>query len=99
MTALLHRVPLLVLPHGRDQGDNAARITERGAGLALAATAPAQDIRAAVVRLLAEPSFRAAARQLGDAIAAEVRQSTLTDDLLTLAAALPLVPQLRSEAS
>jgi UDP:flavonoid glycosyltransferase YjiC (YdhE family) len=99
MTALLNSVPLLVLPHGRDQGDNAARITERGAGLALAATAPVTDIRAAVSRLLAEPSFRTAASQLGAAIAAEIERSSLLDDLLTLAAGTPLVPQLHPEPS
>src|SRR5262249_37764122 len=26
MTALVHKVPMLVIPHGRDQGDNAVRV-------------------------------------------------------------------------
>ena len=33
MRALTHRLPLLCLPMGRDQDDNAARVTARGAGL------------------------------------------------------------------
>ena len=87
MTALIHRLPLLVIPHGRDQGDNAVRITERGAGLSLPATASADALRRALGRLLAEPAFRAGAQRLGDAVAAEVEHSTLIDELETLAAA------------
>jgi UDP:flavonoid glycosyltransferase YjiC (YdhE family) len=89
MATLMHRRPMLVIPHGRDQGDNAARITERGAGLALPATASTEAIRAALRRLLEEPGFAAAARQLGDAVAEEAERSTLIDDLVALAAATP----------
>eukprot|EP01037_Dinobryon_pediforme_P018144 gene18145-18390_t len=85
MAALVHRVPMLVVPHGRDQADNAARIAERGAGLAVARTAPTEEIRAALVRLISEPGFRAAARTLGDAVDAELRSSTLIADLEALA--------------
>lgn len=87
MTALMHRVPMLVLPHGRDQGDNAARITERGAGLSLANTAPTEEVRAALDRLLNELPFRLAAQRLGDAVAEEVKQSRVVEVLETLAAA------------
>jgi MGT family glycosyltransferase len=57
MAALMHRLPMLVLPHGRDQGDNAARITARGAGLALTKTADVAAIRAGLERLLGDPSL------------------------------------------
>jgi MGT family glycosyltransferase len=86
MTALMHKLPMLVIPHGRDQADNAARVTERGAGLSLERTATIEDIRAALERLLGEPSFGAAARRLGEAIAAEARSATLIEDLEALAA-------------
>ena len=33
--ALVNGVPLLILPMGRDQGDNAARVASKGAGLRL----------------------------------------------------------------
>ena len=87
MTALIHRVPMLVLPHGRDQGDNAVRVTERGAGLSLAPTASSDGMRAALRRLLVEPSFRLAARRLGDAVAQEVGSSRVIEELEALAAA------------
>lgn len=86
MAALMHRLPLLLIPHGRDQGDNAARVTERGAGLSLPASASVAEIRAALGLLLEEPAFRAAARRLGDAVAGEAEESTLIEDLIALAA-------------
>lgn len=85
-TTLMHRLPQLVIPHGRDQGDNAVRITERGAGLSLPNTASTEEMRAALSRLLNEPGFKANARRLGDAVAREVEQSTLIGDLEALAA-------------
>ena len=45
MAALLQRLPMLVIPHGRDQADNAVRVAERGAGLTLSRTAPTETIR------------------------------------------------------
>jgi MGT family glycosyltransferase len=85
MAALMHRIPMLVIPHGRDQADNAVRVTERGAGLAVSRMAPTAEIRAALDRLLCEPGFRAAAGMLGDAIDAEFRSNTLIADLEELA--------------
>jgi UDP:flavonoid glycosyltransferase YjiC (YdhE family) len=87
MTALMHRVPLLVLPHGRDQGDNAVRVTERGAGLSLASTASMEEMHAALARLIDEPSFRIAAQRLGDAVTQEVESSRVVEELEGLAAA------------
>jgi len=68
---LMAGVPLLCLPMGRDQNDNAARITHRGAGLTLPADASAETIAAAVRRLLDEPAFKTAAETLGAAIRAD----------------------------
>jgi MGT family glycosyltransferase len=81
MRALLSRVPMLVIPHGRDQNDNAVRITERGAGLSLMPGASVDAIRDACVRLLNDPKFRVAARQLGDLVAAEAENSTVVQEL------------------
>jgi UDP:flavonoid glycosyltransferase YjiC (YdhE family) len=64
-------VPLLCLPMGRDQHDNAARVSHRGAGLTLPADASPDAIAAAARRLLDEPAFRAAAEGLGAAIRAD----------------------------
>lgn len=85
MAALVHRVPMLVIPHGRDQGDNAARVAERGAGLTVARTASTEDIHAALARLISEPAFKSAAATLGDAVDAERRAMTLITDLEALA--------------
>lgn len=86
MRALVSRVPMLVVPLGRDQADNAIRVTERGAGLSLPADAPLEAFRAACERLLGEASFRDAARRLGDRVAAEAEQSTVVRELEDAAA-------------
>ena len=78
---LMGRVPLLIIPHGRDQNDNAVRVTARGAGLMLMPDASVEAIRAACERLLTEPSFKAAARRLGDQIAADAEHSTVVEEL------------------
>ena len=85
MRALVNRVPMLVIPHGRDQNDNAARITERGAGLALMPDASVEDIRAACAQLLDDSRFAAAARRLGDQVATEADNSNIVQELETAA--------------
>lgn len=87
MRALMSRVPLLVIPHGRDQNDNAVRVTERGAGLSLVPDASVDDLRRACERLLDEPHFREAARRLGDLVAADAERSVLVPELEAAAAA------------
>jgi MGT family glycosyltransferase len=69
LKGLASGVPMVCMPMGRDQNDTAARIVHRGAGLRLAPKAKAPKIAAAVARVLREPSYRQAARGLGDAIA------------------------------
>jgi MGT family glycosyltransferase len=81
MQALAARVPMLVIPHGRDQADNAIRVTERGAGLSLAPDASVEAIRAACLRLLGEDSFRVAAKTLGDRVAADAANTTVVEEL------------------
>jgi MGT family glycosyltransferase len=68
---LMAGVPLLCLPMGRDQNDNAARVAHRGAGLTLPADASPDAIAAAARRLLDEPAFKAAAETLGATIRAD----------------------------
>ncbi|MDQ0390573.1 nucleotide disphospho-sugar-binding domain-containing protein [Labrys monachus] len=85
MAALMHGLPLLIIPHGRDQADNAARVVGRGAGLSVPRTASTEEIRAALARLIAEPTFRAAAGRLGEAVNKEARESTLVAEIEALA--------------
>jgi MGT family glycosyltransferase len=77
--ALLNGLPLLVLPNGRDQGDNAARVEAKGAGLRLPPTASEAEIAAAVTRLIKEPHFQAAARRLAAAMKADVTSSLVQE--------------------
>ena len=70
---VLAGVPLLCLPIGRDQPDNAARIAARGAGLRLDAGASSDEIGAAVMRLVSEPAFREAAARWSATIRAELK--------------------------
>jgi MGT family glycosyltransferase len=71
MRSLSHSVPLVVLPMGRDQNDNAARIDYHGAGLRLDPSVPPQMIGEAVRRVLSEPGFAKRAAALARAIAEE----------------------------
>lgn len=91
LRALVHRRPQLVIPHGRDQNDNAVRVTERGAGLSLLPDASVTAIEQALMRLLREPAFAHAAADLGGRIRSEIERSPLITELEALAAAGPLV--------
>lgn len=70
-------VPLVVAPMMADQPDNAERVAACGAGIALPPReATAETLRDALQRVLAEPSFREAARK----VAAEMASLPLVDD-------------------
>ena len=71
---LMAGVPLLCLPMGRDQHDNAARVSHRGAGLTLPAGSRPEIIGAAVRQLLEEPHFKIAASALGSVILPEAKR-------------------------
>lgn len=71
MRSLSHGVPLVVLPMGRDQNDNAARVDYHGTGLRLDPLVSPQMLGAAVRRVLSEPNFAERASALGCAIAEE----------------------------
>jgi len=85
MRALANGRPMLCLPMGRDQNDNAARVVARGAGLRLTPDAKLTEMRTAIAELLREPTFAAAARRLGAAIATAEPRSALVDELEALA--------------
>jgi UDP:flavonoid glycosyltransferase YjiC (YdhE family) len=69
--ALAYGLPLVCLPIGRDQPDNAARVEWHGAGLRLSPKSPPAVIRAAVERVLNDPAFSASARGLAAAFVEE----------------------------
>jgi MGT family glycosyltransferase len=78
-------VPVVALPQGRDQLDNAARVAHHGVGLRLKPKASAGAIATAVRRVLDEPSFRANAERLAAAIAAETAEDRAAEELEGLA--------------
>jgi UDP:flavonoid glycosyltransferase YjiC (YdhE family) len=69
--ALAHGLPLVCLPIGRDQPDNAARVEWHGTGQRLSPNSSPAGIRAAVERVLRDPAFAASARRLASAFAEE----------------------------
>jgi len=77
MKALIAGVPLVVVPLGRDQPGNAARVIRAGAGLRLRKNASVSALRAAVARVTEDPGYRAAARRMADRLAAIFPDFTL----------------------
>ncbi len=74
-------VPVVALPLGRDQLDNAARVAHHGAGLRLKPNAGAETIASAVRRVIDEPSFGADAHRLAEAIAVETAEDRAVAEL------------------
>jgi MGT family glycosyltransferase len=83
--ALAAGVPVVALPLGRDQLDNAARVAHHGAGLRLKPNAKPEAIAKAVRRVVEEGSFSAAAERIAAAIAAETARDQAAEELEALA--------------
>ena len=81
LRSLAAGVPALVLPMGRDQLDNAARVVARGAGLRLKPSAKPGAIAASVRRLLDEPGHREGAERMAARLRAEALRDEAADDL------------------
>jgi MGT family glycosyltransferase len=92
--ALAAGVPLVCMPMGRDQNDNAARVEVRGAGLRLTPGASAEKIRQAVRQVLAQPQYRERAQRLGQSIVADARASKAVPELERVATRASLVSSL-----
>jgi UDP:flavonoid glycosyltransferase YjiC (YdhE family) len=76
LRALAHGKPLLLLPLGRDQQFNAGRVAGLGAGISMPAESSPAEIAHALVELLAQPPFRAAAEDAAAAIARDKPDET-----------------------
>ncbi len=79
--AIAAGVPVLCLPLGRDQPDNAARAARHGVASVLSPRADAGAIADAVRRLLRDADRRAAAVALGERVRAEVASGALLAEL------------------
>ncbi|HWN35064.1 MAG TPA: nucleotide disphospho-sugar-binding domain-containing protein [Pseudonocardia sp.] len=84
-TPLHYGVPQLVLPSFADNPMSAARVVERGVGLSHdPATATASAVRGLAERLLGEPSFAAAAREVSAEMASQPSPSSIIDRVAAL---------------
>jgi MGT family glycosyltransferase len=93
ITALSAGVPLICLPMGRDQEDNAARVVWRGAGVRRSSKADAKTLRAAIQQVLGEPRFREGARQIANGIARDGGPAQAIAELEGLASPVALVSE------
>ena len=71
------------MPHGRDQADNAVRVTARNAGVSINRKAYPATIAAAVRRILDDPRYGQAAEQLGQTIRRDAASGALVTELET----------------
>ena len=85
ITALSCGVPVVCLPMGRDQADNAARVVWRGAGLRCSSKAGVTTLRQTIQRALEEPRFRAGARRIAEEIASHTGASQAIQEVEALA--------------
>jgi len=84
--ALAAGVPLVVVPLGREQPGNAARVVHAGAGVRIRKNARTAALQAAIARVLDDHRYQAAARRTA-AILADERDDGLVVDELERAAA------------
>ncbi|MGV9667152.1 glycosyltransferase [Nocardia niigatensis] len=81
MKAFAADLPVVVLPHGRDSADNAARVRAHRAGVTVPRTATPQRIARAVRHAMRTPAYYRAAAELGRAIRHDARGESLLYEL------------------
>jgi len=85
MKSLAAGVPLLCVPLGRDQVDNATRVVVHGVGLMRKSSASSSSYRSALERLLEDPSYTESAGRLGERIRRDAAESSALTELESLA--------------
>jgi hypothetical protein len=85
MKALAAGVPMVCVPMGRDQDDNAARVVHHGVGVRLSPRAAVAAIRGAVLDVLGNDRYRAGAAAMAAAIAEEARSADAVTEIETVA--------------
>ncbi|MDX6651335.1 MAG: hypothetical protein QOJ38_116 [Solirubrobacterales bacterium] len=83
--ALAAGVPLVCLPDGRDQNDNAARVVAAGAGLRLPKRASAARLAKTIAAALADPQLAEAAAQMSRSLATADGAASAVAELEALA--------------
>jgi MGT family glycosyltransferase len=89
LKALIAGVPLVLVPLGRDQPDNAARVIHAGAGIRLRKNTSTAALRTAIARVTDDPRYRTAARRMAARLAAERDDNHAVDELEQVAAGRP----------
>ncbi|GAB3076238.1 nucleotide disphospho-sugar-binding domain-containing protein [Nocardioides zeae] len=80
--ALQHGVPIVVAGDSEDKVETSARVAWSGAGIRLGTSTPTvAQVRAAVQRILGDPSYARASRAIGDAIATSPGPVGFVDDV------------------
>ncbi len=80
--AMRHGVPIVIAGDSEDKVETSARVQHAGVGVNLRTGRPTPDaVRAAVQRILADPSYAANARRIGEAIAVAPGAVGLADDV------------------
>lgn len=79
--ALADGVPLLCVPDGRDQPDNAARVFACGAGARVRKNTPVRKLRRAIVKALEDPALKRGASAMAEALARSDGAATIADRL------------------
>ncbi len=90
--ALADGVPLLCIPDGRDQPDNAARVVACGAGVRVRKGTSPEKLRGAIVEALANQALKRGASAMAEALAR-------SDGALTIAERVEILAQQRLPAS
>jgi len=77
--ALADGVPLLCVPDGRDQPDNAARVLACGAGIRVSKQASTRKLRDAITKALGDPALKRGASAAADALARSDGAATVVE--------------------
>jgi UDP:flavonoid glycosyltransferase YjiC (YdhE family) len=87
VAALTFGLPMLCLPIGRDQPTNARAVEALGAGRVLSPEAPPEEVRDAIVELLASPGYRHVAMRVAAAQHARRGPESAVEELEQLVSA------------
>ena len=97
MAALSAGIPLVCLPMGRDQGENAARVVWHGVGMRQSRAASVANLRRTIRMVLEEPGYRERARVMAESIARQDGPRAAIEELKRLAAPTTAVAGSRAE--
>ena len=81
LKSLAAAVPIVCVPLGRDQGENAAHIEWHGAGVRVQPTGAPGEIASAVEHVLSEPRYKSVADRLKTNIQSEIAENIAIREL------------------